>query len=500
MDDIEYQGLLNQLGDKGGKCILVLGPEFINIDSTETDFTECIQDYLSQKKFSKFTKGCYFSEDGFLYYDTPAKNTIMLGELKKFYETLPLTKSYENLARIPFSAIISLSPDDLLVKAYKKINRKNIFNRYRSGRFEDGPSETSSDEPMIYNLMGHYEDIKTLFFTFNNLFDFLYLIFQESALKNFKKHIIQAEGFLFLGFNFDKWYLKLIFYLLNKFRTGSTQEEVSRNAIFNYKIKDKEQIFDSKIQYYRASFKLNFSPENEKEFIDKLFNDCSDLGILSEVKTAIPDAQVNDVISDQYKILFLGSSPEGAITLKLWEEYNSIKNSLPDAKKKYFNVIDPPNYDTQISHLMTWVNDFRPQLLYLSMHGSDGNKLVFSGKKDDADYLELSRLCDKIKKLSNKHKNLQCIIFSCCESEEQAKSISEIVPYCIGMNEAVDPKACKFFAEGFFMQLYNDSADVEYAFEMGLEKMKDNDLTEEIKIPVLYHIGNRVKTSNREPG
>src|SRR4249919_111662 len=108
MNQQDFDRLLNQLDSKQ-RCVLVLGPEFINIDSGELDFTVSIQDHLS-KEFSE-TKDYYFGDDGFLLYDDLDKKFDILKKIKDFYARLPVTESYKKLARIPFTSIISLSPD-----------------------------------------------------------------------------------------------------------------------------------------------------------------------------------------------------------------------------------------------------------------------------------------------------------------------------------------------------------------------------------------------------
>lgn len=117
MEQADFDRLVKQLGSNY-RCMLVLGPEFINIDSKEVDFTESIQDYLAKKNFPDSDEKYYIREDGFLFFGNESSLSFnTLDNLGDFFENLPLTRSYELLARIPFSSIISLSPDDLIVQA-----------------------------------------------------------------------------------------------------------------------------------------------------------------------------------------------------------------------------------------------------------------------------------------------------------------------------------------------------------------------------------------------
>jgi hypothetical protein len=465
----------------------VLGPEFITIDSTDVDFTESIQDYLAKKKFKEFTQKSYFSEDGFLHFENQSKNSDMLIELGKFYRELKVSESYTKLARIPFTSIISLSPDDLIVQAYTAINKDCVFRRYKDEGFDDGPPDTSKLKPLIYNLVGHYENPMELVFTFDNLFMFLNKIFQDTIFQNVRKHIIQAHSFLFLGFNYDKWYLKLIFFLLNKFRE---HKNVTRNAVFDY-IKN-EKDFSSKIEYYKASYNLNFSQENEKKFIDKLFEECRVKGILTDINKVqdVDSNKLTEKTDNRYRILFLGSSPIGKLTLKIGEEFFDIEKVL---NKDFYELLKP-KFGFQKNDIQAEVNTKFPNLIYFTCHGTPEGELILSTDKNKPDKLALQDLKDIIENLVNVHKQITCIVFSACKSEIQAKEISGLIPYCVGMSEPVSEKVGFAFTEGFFQGFILDKQNIQFAFNNAVQVIKnhgDNEISPFFNIPVLYENGKK---------
>ncbi len=497
MEEKTFKYLLNQL--EKNKCVLVLGPEFVNVDNAEAGYNGSIHDYLGENKFKDISeKNSYLSEDGFFYYSEPVEKYTVLEQIGEYYKNLPVTASYQKIAEIPFYMIISLSPDDLIIQAYNDLGKKPTLRTYKSSGFEEAPSVTGKEDTLVYNLLGHYNDSENLVFTFDDLFKFLNKIFQDNVFPKFREHINAATSFLFVGFSYDKWYLKLIFFLLKKFRTID-QQNYTKNAIFNYDAEEPNM----KVEFYKSNFDLKFSPEKEKDFIEKLYAACKEKEILTE-KILPGDSPPKQDGVVRYRILFLGSSPEGIMPLKLWEEYNKIKNTLKDynadtkpalpvEKQKDF-FLSEPVYRTTISQLMKEVNKETPKLIYLSMHGGENGKLIFSDVDDNPVYLELSELLSKIKKLALKHEDIECFIFSSCESEEQAKQISTVIPYCVGMKEPIDPQACVPFADGFFSQLMNDPQDIGYAFKMGIESMKDNGFADLITIPVLYFEGEPVNS------
>ena len=494
MNQLDFDRLVKQLSGNQ-RCVLVLGPEFINIDSGELDFTVSIQDHLSKVRFSEMTKDYYFGDDGFLLYDDLDKKFDILNKIKDYYGGLPVTESYKKLARIPFTSIISLSPDDLMIKAYNDIKKDFTRGKYNGDLgFEDGPIETTKERPMIYNLMGHYEHSEDLVFTFENLFKFLDRLFQDAGKDNLRAHIKGAARFLFLGFNYDKWYLKLIFYLFRKFRGFDT--EFQRHAIFNY-----NENFGQKIKYYEstASFGLKFSQERERTFIDDLFNACQEKGLLSDVRSIqeVDIGALKKVSKEKYKILYLAASPEGKLILNSAEKFIDIKNLL---KSDFYELLDSgdkekPDLKFTRNAIPAKVNADFPNLIYFNCHGTPDGELILSKENNKPDYFPLEELKEMIGLLSVEHKQINCIVFSACKSEKQAKEISKIInAYCIGMSKTVDQDVSDLFTKGFFQGFIRDKQNFEYAFRNGVSEIK-NSTKDEYKamytIPVLYKNGER---------
>jgi len=489
MEKLDFDRLVGKL-ESNSNCVLVLGPEFINIDSSELDFTESIQDYLLKKKFNNSVEAHYFSEDGFLFSDDRDANWDILLKISKFYKDLPLSSSYEMLARIPFTSVISLSPDDLIEKAYKKIGKKATFCSYLPSGFQDGPLETSKQEPMIYNLMGHYKNEKALIFTYENLFSLLDKLFQDNVFNNARRHIIEADNFLFLGFNYNKWYLKLIFFLFSKFRGGKT--DLRSNAIFNYKSKEDE--FNTKIEYYKVCHKLKFSPENEKNFIEELFNACREKGILSEVNslTAVDAESLEAKRKEKYRILFFGASPKGKMVIRTGDKVLDIEEAI---KRDYYQMLKS-NRQLKRGDITSEVNEKEPNLLYFNCHGNDKDELILSDPNNNPDTLPLSELKVIIRNLLVEHKQINCIVFAACKSANVAREISTLVPFCIGMNDNVYEDVSDSFTRGFFEGFIRDNQNFQYAFNMGVLGIRNCDQEKYRQfhtVPVLFANGEAIE-------
>ena len=108
------------------------------------------------------------------------------------------------------------------------------------------------EHPLLFNFLGIYDDSESLIFTYDSLFEFLYSIFPVEKLPLFLLTAIQkATSFLFLGFGYDKWYLKIIFFTLEKMLGGN---ETEKKAIFNYR-----DTQNKTVEFYESSFSYSFS-------------------------------------------------------------------------------------------------------------------------------------------------------------------------------------------------------------------------------------------------
>jgi hypothetical protein len=220
------------------------------------------------------------SEDGFFYLrgdpaERDEQKAVISSAIRQYYEELktPIPDHYLFLARLPFHLIISLSPDELIRNAVDEIKKPYEYTYFAMGEYfgednkikRNGPeNDASSEKPMIFNLLGSYKSRQSMVFTYDALFNFFYNLFPlEKLSQKFKAAVYNASSFLFLGFRYDKWYLKLIFFLLTKIReskgiggnlaiyTGYTGDDKSS------KMKD----------YYKDQMSFRFSEVKAYEFI-----------------------------------------------------------------------------------------------------------------------------------------------------------------------------------------------------------------------------------------
>lgn len=134
---------------------------------------------------------------------------------------------HANLAALPFYLIINATPDRLIVEALKERQQKKYVVDYYNfrrvtkdkadGRREEVTEEGTPDRPLVYYLYGSVEEPESLVLSENDLLDFLVAIIKnEPPLHNNIKSEFGDERkcFLFLGFGFRNWYLRILLHVL----------------------------------------------------------------------------------------------------------------------------------------------------------------------------------------------------------------------------------------------------------------------------------------------
>src|SRR5690242_18409035 len=208
MDKIVYNNLLDSLEEK--QCTLILGPEFFLLNNPEELIS--FRDMIYKNRLSESP---YVIEDGFFNTDKYSgfenKNAI-LSNIKKYFKELQVPDYYYKIAQIPFSSVVSLSPDDLLAKAMTSLQQPYHFSYYKkqSGLYfreidkanntlkwseprDVTDEELHSSDTFLFNFFGHYSDTQSMIFTYDALSDFLYSVFPVDNLSIKLRSIINKS-------------------------------------------------------------------------------------------------------------------------------------------------------------------------------------------------------------------------------------------------------------------------------------------------------------------
>jgi hypothetical protein len=244
-------------------CILFLGPETaVNAEgkSLHREFykllTEDFDDieYLEQEGFFTPESDEEILYDVLDYYskDFPKQNKIGRNLLEQF-------------AQIPFDLILSLSPDDTIHRIFEDFDLEHQFLFYNGDKQEIDPT---NDTTVIYNVLGNAAENGRYIFTHEQFYQYLNKIIIPSAIK---KKIQDATHFLFIGFDFDKWYNRLLLFILDFEQKKSGGH---RLIVGNKKIKEDIEKFIEK------QFNITFVDNEYSKFIEWLSANAAKEGIL----------------------------------------------------------------------------------------------------------------------------------------------------------------------------------------------------------------------------
>ncbi|MEZ4852219.1 MAG: SIR2 family protein [Bacteroidia bacterium] len=178
-----------------------------------------------------------------------------------------------------------LNPDSLLAEANIPWYFSN--HHYHMRREKDNLPMPSEDRSMIYDLFGSLKEEESMVLTYADLFDYIKAILGEKELPTNLQSIFQRSSyFIFLGFQFDKWYVQLILRLLMSIKgehspgTWTAPEEVQHQPIVDF-------------LYNEFRIRIIQDVTNVNAFVDELYQHCSDEGLLRPDEATMDKAEKN---------------------------------------------------------------------------------------------------------------------------------------------------------------------------------------------------------------
>lgn len=255
-------------------CILMLGPETAMANGQSKPLSKSLADLLIQDMEPRFKEHIDHSNlmEVAQYYrlQKGIEQILMQLKIQEFYTQNGSSLSssfYRDLAALPFYLSIHSSPDEMFFTALKEQhkNPKTGWYNYQKKKSHMESIGTPT-EPMLFYLYGSIKDDESLVVTENDLLDFLVSITAKDSLPDRLFNELQApdKSFLFLGFGFKHWYLRILLHILkikNDKRSFALEDFSPRN--------DAE--FKSTVLFFREGpCKIHFSEQSFAEFAAEL--------------------------------------------------------------------------------------------------------------------------------------------------------------------------------------------------------------------------------------
>ena len=260
---------------KANKCILFLGPEFPFLLNSQNKY-DTINQLLAEQGDDDVSQ---YREDDFFFFRNPASRYRTQSNLLELFEQMPVDQLYSKLVQIPFSLIISLSPDPFFKNSFEQEydNRSLETLIYKKETAMPIKGIPSPQTPVLLNLFGGIEDEDSLVLSFDDLYEFFSTIFSIKLPDRILTELRNATDFIFVGFKYNAWYLKLLFRFLK------IHEAMNVNHCFSSDSKSNDQL----MLFYKDHFRFEYPSISPNVFIEKLFSSLKSSGNLRKIDSLL---------------------------------------------------------------------------------------------------------------------------------------------------------------------------------------------------------------------
>jgi hypothetical protein len=222
-EDDDWKTIIHTLSRRN--CILMLGPEAspgkVNghirplAEILANELAEKVKAKIEARKISPFDLPQVAS-----YYCMEAGRNGLEAKVEMFYEEhLRLTSDFhKDLAVLPFYFAITSCPDRMFYNALRETGREPVIQGYNfRGATSAMVTMGSIEAPLLFGLYGCIDEPESLVLTENDLLDFLVAV--VSGNPPLPKNVVSElhdsnKSFLFLGFGFKHWYLRVLLHVL----------------------------------------------------------------------------------------------------------------------------------------------------------------------------------------------------------------------------------------------------------------------------------------------
>ena len=257
-------GLIGKI--HAGECVLVLGPR-VAVPTGSADTETAMDDYLSRKLLEELCEPDQPSPSlrgTIARYEQRFGAAALRGLVQQLCEELDATTTdlHLDLAKLPFRLVLQATPDTMMAQAFRAeaVGKTGVveacYNYCRlhaGGRLE----LPTAERPIVYSLFGRHDEPESMVLTDKNLLDYLVRITKESPpLPDSIRATLLAPStlFLFIGFGFTNWWLRLLLKVLNI--TGVENRGLSLaledSSSFENATRDNQGFFESAGIYIQA--------------------------------------------------------------------------------------------------------------------------------------------------------------------------------------------------------------------------------------------------------
>lgn len=259
-------------------CIVMLGPDASTIQDEKNERMPSSH-FLARSiadKLDKITQSQIdildLAEVSY-YFSMNEEYGTLQNEYIEFYKNLKknhkYNKLYDDLSRLPFSTIITTTPDERLCEFLQKRRKSPIIGFYNYNVETEEIQPGSEMRPLLYYLYGSLRDDNSLVITERDLLKFLVALPSKWGLPASLRTELQDRDktFLFLGFGFNKWYLRLLFHILLE-----DKPKQRRSLAFEQFTKSSTLLEQNIYLFRKCCYKIHIYQGDLEKFMEELKN------------------------------------------------------------------------------------------------------------------------------------------------------------------------------------------------------------------------------------
>lgn len=313
-----WDSLAQSIAD--GEAVLILGPDAIprypagqDSAGVETSFSQLSRQVIQQ------TPGIginyFYDRDRlFLFRDAESKMLArkVVRDLARDPGWLPDEELLRQIVAMPFHLVLSLSPDRAVYDAFCRYTTAPQFDFVSPyGKLPGAPiSEPTAHNPLVFNLCGNVLDKRDS--PILDYFDLFQLVIKLLGNSDeiptwLGRKLREADTYILLGFQFDKWYSQLFLHYLN-WLDNNAVANINRNFPILSDVSDDERAF------ILNQFNVQQVAPERSDF-DALYAACARKGILRDIRDPLSPVQA------QVRMLIGQDKLDEA--LRMLEQFNS---------------------------------------------------------------------------------------------------------------------------------------------------------------------------------
>ncbi len=185
---------------------------------------------------------------------------------------------YRILASLPARLYITANPDDLLRDALAGAGRQPdvVVCRWQDEvETEDYETDPSTGRPLVYHMLGHFDDEDSLVLTEDDYFDYLIGATENRGLvPEVVRHATAASALMFLGFRLTDWSFRVLFRIIMQQQGGARRKKFSHVAV---QVDPEEQQFVDAVRarrylesYFEESARISIYWGTAEDFLREL--------------------------------------------------------------------------------------------------------------------------------------------------------------------------------------------------------------------------------------